>query len=199
MWEGPFWEVNGGADSIATNVEVVTQNNVIPLHVADYVQQQAPASSQQTTMNWCREICDSGKHIDGSTLQTWTFGPSDVTTGTNQITITGHGMDESMVVRFTDGGGTAPGGLANDTFYYVEPMSADAIQFRSVNEDTDAASDYYANGTTKRPVVGISSTGSGTFTLTEARMINAPQSVLDIFDLRWVERKRRHVLRQLRR
>ena len=180
LWEGPYWEANGSGDSLAINVEVVTQGNVVPLQVSDYVVQDAPTNSLQTTMSWCRQICDSGKHIDGTTLQTWSFTPSEVNTTTNQITLTGHGMDESMTVRFSDGGGTAPGGLADDTFYYVEPMSANEIQLRSVNEDTDATSDYYANGTTKRPVIGITSTGTGTFTFTEARMINAPQSILDI-------------------
>ena len=81
---------------------------------------------------------------------------------------------------FPMGGGTAPGGLADDTFYYVEPVSANEIQLRSVNEDTDSLGDYYANGTTKRSIVGITSAGTGTFTFTEARMINAPQSILDI-------------------
>ena len=181
LWEGPFWDASGPGDSLAINVEVVTQNNVIPLQVADYIVQSAPANTMQTTMSWCREICDSGKHIDGSTLQTWTFGPSDIDTATNQITLTAHGMDESMVLRLSDGGGTAPGGLADDTFYYVEPVSANAIQLRTVNEDTDATSDYYANNTTKRPLVGISSTGTGTFTFTEARMINAGSGSLDIF------------------
>lgn len=180
VWEGPFWESSGGGDSIAINVEVVVQGNIVPLQVSDYVVQDAPVSVQQTTMNFIREICNSGKHIDGSTLQTWTFGPSDVDTSTNQITLTGHNMDESMVVRLSDGGGTAPSGLADDTFYYVEPVSVDAIQLRSVSEDTDAVSDYYADGSTKRSIVGITSAGTGTFTFTEARMINAGQGILDI-------------------
>ena len=182
IWEGPYWESQGGgADSLSINVEVLVQGNIVPLQVSDHVVQNVQDSIMQTNMNFIREICESGKHIDGSTLQTWTFGPSNVNTSTNQITLTEHNMDESMVVRLSDGGGTAPGGLANDTFYYVDPVSANAIQLRSVNEDTDAVSDYYANGTTKRPIVGISSAGTGTFTFTEARMINAPQSILDIF------------------
>ena len=179
-FEGPFWEAIGNGDSLAINVEVLVQGNVVPLQVSDYIVRDAAVSSLQLTMNWCREICDSGKHIDGSVLQTYTFTSSDIDTATNQITIPAHGMDESMVVRFSDGGGTAPGGLADDTFYYVEPMSANAIQLRSVNEDTDDTSDYYADGTTKRSVVAISSTGTGTFTFTEARLINAGQQVLDI-------------------
>ena len=180
-FEGPFWETSIAGDSLAINVEVLVQNNVIPLQVSDYIIQDAPSNSSQLTMNWCREICDSGKHIDGSVLQTYTFTSSDIDTATNQITILAHGMDESMVVRFSDGGGTAPGGLADDTFYYVEPMSANAIQLRTVNEDTDAIDDYYADNTTKRPVVAIGSTGTGTFTFTEARLINATQATLDIF------------------
>ena len=83
-------------------------------------------------------------------------------------------MDESM-------GATLPSGISNDTFFYAHPTDANTIKLCTVNEDTDAASDYYFNGTTRRPFVSISSTGSGTITITEARMINAPQSVLDIY------------------
>lgn len=182
IFEGPFWETQGGGDSIAINVEVLVQGNVVPLQVSDYILQTAPTNTLQVTMGWCREICNSGKHIDGSTLQTYTFTSSDVDTATNQITITGHGMDESMVVRLSDGGGTAPGGLADDTFYYVEPMSSDAIQLRAVNEDSDNEADFYAdNQTTKAPIVSLTSTGAGTFTFTEARLINAAANILDIF------------------
>ena len=132
-------------------------------------------------MNWCREIINSGKDLDGNTLDTWTFDASTANTGTNSVTVTGHSMDESMVVYLETNGNTAPTGLANDTFYYVDPISANEIRFRSVNEDTDATSDYYADGTSKRPIVGISATGTGTITLTEARMINAGANVLDVF------------------
>jgi hypothetical protein len=181
LWEGPFWEANGGADSIAFNIEVLVQGNIIPLQSSTYVQQSAPANSLQTTMNWCRDVVAGGKDLDGNTLDTWTFDASTANTGTNSVTVTGHGMDESMVVYLETNGNTPPSGLANDTFYYVEPISANEIRFRSVNEDTDATTDYYADGTTKRSVVGISATGTGTITLTEARMINAGSNVLDVF------------------
>lgn len=180
VWDGVFWETNGGGDSLAINVEVLVQGNIIPLQSSTLVTQGAPTNTLQTTMNWCREIVSSGKDLDGNTLDTWTFDASTANTGTNSVTVTGHGMDESMVVYLETNGNTAPTGLANDTFYYVEPISTNEIRFRSVNEDTDALSDYYADGTTKRPVVGISATGTGTITLTEARMINAGQNVLDI-------------------
>ncbi len=180
LWDGPYWEANGAGDSLAINIEVVTQGNIAPLQLKNYVNQGAPSSTFQTTMDWCRKIVNSGKHIDGSTLQNWSFTPSDVDTSNNQITLTGHGMDESMIVRLSDGGGTAPGGLADDTFYYVEPVSADKIQLRVVNEDSDAAGDFYANGTSKRTLVSISSTGTGTFTFTESRMLNAGTGILDL-------------------
>ena len=181
LWEGPFWEANGGADSIAFNIEVLVQGNIIPLQSSTYVQQSAPANSMQTTMNWCREIVASGKDLDGNTLATWTFDASTANTGTNSVTVTGHGMDESMVVYLETNGNTPPTGLANDTFYYVEPISANEIRFRSVNEDTDATTDYYADGTTKRSIIGISATGTGTITLTETRLINSASNTLDIF------------------
>lgn len=181
VWEGPLWDASGGGDSLAINVEVLVQGNIIPLQSSTLITQAAPSNSFQTNMNWCREIVSSGKDLDGNTLDTWTFDASTADTANNSVTITGHGMDESMVVYLETNGNTAPTGLANDTFYYVEPISANEIKFRSVKEDTDALSDYYANGTTKRSIVGISATGTGTITLTEARMINAGQSVLDVF------------------
>lgn len=181
VWEGPFWETNGGGDSLSINVEVVTQGNIVPLQSSTYIEQSAPTNTLQTTMNWCREICNSGIDLDGDTLQTWTFDASTANTSNDRVTVTGHGMDESMVVRLSANGNTPPTGLADDTFYYVEPVSTNEIRFRSVNEDTDAVSDYYADGTTKRAIVSISAAGSGTITLTEARMINAAQGPLDIF------------------
>ena len=132
-------------------------------------------------MSWCCEVEAGGKDLDGNTLDTWPFDASTATTSNNSVTINSHGMDESMVVYLETNGNTAPTGLTNDTFYYVEPISANEITFRSVNEDSDATTDYYADGTSKRPVVGLSATGTGTITLTEARMINAGQNPLDIF------------------
>ena len=180
-WVGPFWEANAVGDSLAINVEVLVQGNIVPLQSSTYVKQLAPANTFQTNMDWCRKIVASGKDLDGNTLETWTFDASTANTSNNRVTVTGHGMDESTVVYLSSNGNTPPTGLADDTFYYVEPMSADEIRFRSVNEDSDNANDYYANGTSKRPTVTLSAVGAGTITLTGARMINAGQSVLDVF------------------
>ena len=180
LWEGPFWEANGSGDSLAVNIEVLVQGNIVPLQSSTYVQQAAPANSLQTNMNWCREVVAGGKDLDGNTLATWTFNASTADTAADSVTVTGHGMDESMVVYLEENGNTAPTGLADDTFYYVDPISANEIRFRSLNEDTDAVGDYYADGTSKRPVVDLSATGTGTITLTEARMINAGQNQLDV-------------------
>ena len=180
-WDAPLWEANGSGDSLAVNVEVLVQGNIIPLQSSTYVTQRAPTNTFQTNMNWVREIVNSGKGLDGTTLQTWTFNASsDVNTANDTITLTGHGMDESMVIYLSDGGNTAPTGTANDTFYYAFPQDANTIKLCTVNEDTDAVSDYYYNGTTQRPIVDITGTGTGTITFTETRIINAGQSVLDI-------------------
>jgi hypothetical protein len=181
IWDGPFWETNGAADSLAINVEVLVQGNIIPLQSSTFVTQNAPANTLQTTMNWCREIVDSGKDLDGNTLDTWTFdASSDVSVANDTITITGHAMDESMVLYFTDGGNTAPSGLSNDTFYYAFPQDANTIKLCTVNEDSDAIDDYYYNETTQRPIVNITGTGTGTMTFTETRMINAGIAPLDV-------------------
>jgi len=181
-FDGPQWRFSANGDNIAFNVEILVQNNIIPVQIKDFLVQAAPTNTFQTNMNWCREIIASGTNLDGTTMTTWNFdASSDIDTVNDTITITGHGMDESMVVNFSDNGNTAPGGLTNDTFYYVFPQDANTIKFCTVNEDTDAAGDYYYNVTTQRPIVDITSTGTGTMLLTEARMINAGQNVLDIF------------------
>lgn len=181
-FDAPFWEVNGGADSLAINIEVLVQGNIIPLQVTTYLAQAAPTNTLQTSANWIREIISSGKNLDGTTMQTWTFdASSDVDTTTDQITITGHGMDESMVVHLSDGGNTAPTGLSDSSFYYVYPIDANTIQLMTAKGDSDAVGDFYYNETTQLPAIDITGTGSGTITLTEARMINAGQASLDIF------------------
>ena len=181
VWEAPFWEASNTSDSLAINVEVLVQGNIIPLQSSTFVTQRAPTNALQTNMNWCKEIVDSGKDLDGNALDVWTFNASsDVNAANDTITITGHAMDESMVLHFTDGGNTAPGGLSDDTFYYAFPQDANTIKLCTVNEDTDASSDYYYDDTTQRPIVNIAGTGTGAMTFTEARMINAGQGALDI-------------------
>ena len=180
-FEGPFWEATGGGDSIAINIEIIVQGNIVPLQIAELLSQPAPTSVHQTDMNWCREIVKSGKNLDGTAMATWTFdASSDVNASLDEITITGHGMDESMIVHLDDGGNTSPSGLANDTFYYAFPQDADTIKLCSVNEDSDVSPDFYYFGTTQRPIVDITGAGLGAMTLTEARMLNAGQAPLDI-------------------
>ena len=177
-FNGPFWEANGGADSIAFNIEVLTKGNNVPLQSATYVQQSAPTNTLQTTMNWVRLFIDGGKNLDGEDLQTWTFDASSVTNG-DTITVPGHGMDESMVLNFRANGGTLPGGIPDDSFFYAFPQDANTIKLCTLNEDTDSATDYYYSGTTQRPIQALTA-GSGTCLITETRIINAAQNVLDV-------------------
>ena len=43
-WDAPLWEANGGGDSLAVNVEVLVQGNIIPLQSSTYVTQRAPTN-----------------------------------------------------------------------------------------------------------------------------------------------------------
>ena len=180
-WTGPFWEASSGGDSVAINIEIIVNGNIRPLQSVTYVSQPAPSNTMQTNMDWCRKIVASGKGLDDNTLEVWSFdASSDINTSTNEITLTAHNMVESMVLYFSDGGNTAPTGLSNDTFYYAFPQDANTIKLCTMNEDSDSTTDLYYQSTTQRPIASITGTGTGSVTLTEARMINAGISPLSI-------------------
>jgi hypothetical protein len=82
------------------------------------------------------------------------FATTDVNTGTEVITITGHGFSTGHIVQFSTTG-TLPGGLSLSTSYYVIRTGANTFQVATT----------YANamlGTAK----DLTSTGSGTHTIT---------------------------------
>ena len=178
LFNGPFWEADGGGDSVAFNLEVLTKGNTVPLQSATYVQQAAPSNSLQTNMDWVRLFIGKGKSLHGETLQTWTFDASNIING-DTITVPGHGIDESVVLNFRGDGGTLPGGIPEDSFFYAFPQDANTIKLCTVNEDTDSAADYYYDSATQRPIQALTA-GSGTCLITETRIINAGTNVLDI-------------------
>ena len=177
-FNGPFWEANGVGDSVAFNIEVLTKGNTVPLQSSTYVQQSAPSNSLQINMDWIRVLIDGGSDLDGDAFQTWTFDASNVIDG-DTITVPSHGMDESMVLNFRSDGGTLPGGIPDDSFFYAFPQGANKIKLCTVNEDTDNTADYYYNVQTQRPIQPLTA-GSGTCLITGARMINSGQNPLDI-------------------
>lgn len=182
-FDAPFWEVSGGGDSIAANIEVVVQGNIVPLQVTELLVQTAPTNTLQLNFDWLRDIM-GGPNLDGTTRLTWDFdAASDVDPVTDQITLTAHGMDESMLVYLEDNGNTPPTGLANDTFYWVQPVDANTITLCAlVTEDIDGTGDFYATGTNaKVSPLDITADGTGTITLREARHYNAGSAPLDTF------------------
>lgn len=86
-----------------------------------------------------------------------TFADTDVTTGTDNINITGHGFNNGQKVAASNSGGALPSGLADNTMYYVIRVDADNIKL--------ATSLANAVGTPV-PVDITAASGGGTHTLT---------------------------------
>ena len=93
-----------------------------------------------------------------------TFVDADVNTGTDILTITGHGLETGYQVQLTTTG-VLPSPLAIDTDYWVIYMSANTLQL--------AAS--YADALAGTPINITSAAGGGTHTVT--RWIEGPAYV----------------------
>lgn len=87
----------------------------------------------------------------GERLYTGTFNAStQVDTGADQITVTGHQYLTGDAILYEDQGGTAPGGLSDETIYFVIVVDADTIQLAT-------SQDNAFSGT----AINITSTGTG--------------------------------------
>lgn len=91
---------------------------------------------------------------DYSNSATQNFATTDVDTGTDEITLTAHGLENYQRIQFTSTG-SVPGGLSASTTYYLIVVDANTIQVAT--SYTNAF-----NGTQ----INITSVGSGTHTLT---------------------------------
>ena len=181
-FDGPFWEASGGGDSVAFNIEVLVLGNIVPLQITTLIADASDPNTYLTNADWIRAVMPTRVNLDGTAMTTWDFdAASDVDPLTDQITLPGHGMDESMTVYLEDNGNTPPTGLTNDTFYYVQPVDANTITLCALpTEDADGTGDLYASGTTKLSPLDITADGTGTITLVECRMINSSTNPLDI-------------------
>ncbi|MDL5055899.1 hypothetical protein [Geitlerinema calcuttense] len=66
------------------------------------------------------------------------FDPSDVDTGTDEITITAHGLTTGQPIRFTNSGGGLPAPLSASTVYYAIRINANVFQVAaSVSDATN--------------------------------------------------------------
>lgn len=90
---------------------------------------------------------------DYSDSATQNFATTDVNTGTDEITITGHGLEHFQKVQFTTTGGL-PAGISAGTTYYMSVVDANTIKLSTTY--TNAFNATY---------VDITTVGSGTHTI----------------------------------
>lgn len=81
------------------------------------------------------------------------FAPTDVNTTSNEITLTAHGYAHCHCVRFSTTT-TAPGGLTNNTTYYVIFVNANTIKLATTFDNAMAGT-----------AIDITTQGSGTHTI----------------------------------
>jgi hypothetical protein len=66
--------------------------------------------------------------VPESTAVVKTFVDANVNTGTEEITITGHGFSANQQVYLSNSGGALPAGLSSSTLYYILVVSANVIK-----------------------------------------------------------------------
>lgn len=91
---------------------------------------------------------------DYSTSDTQDFATTDVNTGTDEITLTAHNLENFQQIQFTSTG-SVPAGLTASTTYYLIVVDANTIQVATT----------YANAIAGTQI-NITDVGSGTHTLT---------------------------------
>ncbi len=121
-------------------------------------------------INPARTAPDIGALTDrtyAATLNTDTIATSDVTTGTDTITETSHGLVTGDVVKYNANGGTAITGLTDGQYYYV--IRSDANDFQLATSEANATA-----GT------AISLTGTGNASQTFTNITSDKESKLAI-------------------
>jgi hypothetical protein len=109
---------------------------------AGYIGRSAISGSFQTT----------GLSAVNVTTSSQNFATTDVSTGTDIITLTAHGLITGQPIQFTSSG-TVPAGLTASTDYYTIKMSVDTIKVATTYNNAVAGT-----------AIDLTSTGSGTHT-----------------------------------
>lgn len=170
-------------DTLINIIGVRTLGNDVPAYavigdITDFDAVESPTFSTNGTPRdqWIDAVDASGDNFfTGDTIQTFTFdASSDVNTGTNEITITAHGLTSSQVVRLDAGGNTPPTGMVDGDYYWVNVIDDDTIQVRTVDGHITNDNEWFADASTIIAANNLSATGTGTMTLRDARLINAP-------------------------
>lgn len=84
------------------------------------------------------------------------FGIADVDTVANDIEITSHGLKDGHLVIFTNTGGSLPGGIDADTYYYI------------INSTTNT---FQISASYGGSAISLTSTGSGNHTINRATVL----------------------------
>jgi len=92
-----------------------------------------------------------------------TIPTSGITTGTDTIAYTGHGLSAGDAVKYYHGGGTAATGLSNATTYYVATAgrTANAFKVKAANTSGTLAATVAVSGTGGQFTCGASTLASG--------------------------------------
>lgn len=101
-------------------------------------------------INPARTAPDVGALSDrtyAATLNSNTIATSDVTTGTDTITVNSHGLVTGDVVKYNANGGTAITGLVDGQYYYVIRSTANDFQLATSEANATAATAISLTGT----------------------------------------------------
>ena len=97
-----------------------------------------------------------GKTYTGMATTLINFTAGDVNTITDTFEILGHGLKDGQLIIFTNAGGSLPGGIDEDEYYYVVNRTIDTYQ----------VSETYGGS-----VISLTSTGTGAHTCQRASMV----------------------------
>jgi hypothetical protein len=97
-----------------------------------------------------------GKTYTGMATTLINFTAGDVNTITDTFEILGHGLKDGQLIIFTNAGGSLPGGIDEDEYYYVVNRTIDTYQ----------VSESYGGS-----VISLTSTGTGAHTSQRASMV----------------------------
>jgi hypothetical protein len=90
---------------------------------------------------------------------------ANINTTTDSVDFTGHGLKDGQLVIFTNTGGSLPGGIDADTFYYVVNSSTNSFQI----------SDSYGGS-----FITLTNQGSGAHTVQRASMVRGLSDTLKL-------------------
>ena len=156
-------------DNVKVSLEILTNGTIVPALISDdVVGSNIPSITNNVDP---RDRIMASGYTQRGVIQNYDFADTDVNSASNQITITGHGIDEAWVVQVDANGATLDSGLTDGGYYYVKPIDVNTVQLVDANGDTDSNAEYYVNGTSFKAVTGLNGDGSGTCRLRDCGFV----------------------------